>query len=153
MERRPLEEIARVARIERLEAPAPRWIVRRRRLERLAGLLEAHPEPVRLFLTMECYPRRERLALRHSNSPVSVAFGDPTFRREGLAGDTVGDAVAFFDLSMREAHSLLCDCGYGGFAQMTTPIARLVAKRARTLAARWTMAELRDRFSVWLQRS
>jgi hypothetical protein len=153
VKRRTIEEIAKVARVERLDAPAPQWIVRRRRLERLASLLEAHRAPVRLFMTMECYRKKERLALRHSGSPLSVAFSDPLFRQEGLAGDTVGDGVAFFHLSMREAHGLLCDCGYGGFAQMMVPISQLVARRARSLAARWSVGELRDRLSTWLQRT
>ena len=35
-------------------------------------------------------------------------------REEGLAGDRLGDAMAFFELSDRQAHRLFCDCHYSG---------------------------------------
>jgi hypothetical protein len=127
-------------------APAARqtdWTTRRRRLERLADLLERRDEPVRLFTTMECYPRRERLALRQPGSPLALACRDPQFRREGLHGDRVGDAVVFFKLSLSEAHALLCDCRYGAFSLSGEPLAQRIARRARNLAAKRNFDEWR----------
>ena len=39
---------------------------------------------------------------------------DPVLRRDGLASDRLGDAMAFFELSNRQAHRLFCDCHYSG---------------------------------------
>jgi hypothetical protein len=148
MERRPIDQIARTARISR--ADCPDWMLRRQRLERLASLIEAMEKPVRLFITMECYPKHERRALRHDGSPLTIALQDPLFRQEGLAGDRVEDGITFFRLSLREAHALLCDCGYGGVMRMGASLNSLVAARARRLAARRSFAEWRDRLAAWL---
>ncbi len=112
MERRTSEEIAKVARLTQADggdAAAPTWMVRRHRLERLASLLDAHKEPVQLFLAMEWVPKKERPALRQDGSPLTIAYEDPYFRREGLTGDSVGDGMAFFQLSMRQVHALFCE--------------------------------------------
>lgn len=100
---------------------------------------------------MECYPRRERMALRVERSPLAFAFRDAQFRREGLTGDSVGEGMAFFNLSMSEAHALLCDCHYGGFALFRAPLASLVAQRARKLAAKRCLAEWRNLLSGWVE--
>jgi len=141
MKRQAIQEIAGKARVYGPEYAA--WAVRRRRLERLAGLLESTNEPVRLFSTLECYSRRERLAMRLDCSPLALAFRDAQFRREGLRGDTVGEGMAFFNLSMSEAHALLCDCRYGGLALFRAPLAGLVAQHARRLAAKRCLTEWR----------
>lgn len=148
MERRPIDQIARTARVSR--ADCPDWMLRRQRLERLAGLIQAAEKPVRLFITMECYAKKERLALRHDGSPLTIAFKDPLFRQEGLAGDSVREGMAFFRLSLREAHALLCDCGYGGVMRMGASLNNLVAARASQLAAKRSFAEWRDRIAAWL---
>ncbi len=148
MERRPIDQIAGAARVSR--AGCPDWMLRRQRLERLAGLLEAAEKPVRLFITMECYPKHERRGLRHEGSPLTIALRDPLFRQEGLTGDSVGEGMTFFRLSMREAHALLCDCGYGGVMRMGASLNSLVAARARRLAAKRSFAEWRDRIAAWL---
>jgi hypothetical protein len=126
------------------------WAARRRRLERFATLLERRRTPVRLFSTMECYPRRERLALRQPDSPLTVAYQDLQFRREGLAGDRVGDAIAFFNLSLSEAHALLCDCRYGAFSLSGETLAQRIARRARKLAAKRSLDEWRTFLSARL---
>lgn len=149
MERRAIQELARKARVYGPEYAE--WALRRRRLERLAELLESTEGPVRLFSTMECYSKRERLALRLERSPLSLAWQDAQFRRDGLRGDSVGEGMAYFNLSMREAHGLLCDCGYGGMALFRTPLARLVAQRARRLAAKRCMTEWRHLFADWAE--
>ncbi len=147
MERRAIAELVGTARIygpDGLE-----WAVRRRRLERLAGLLESTHEPVKLFSTMECYPRRERLMLRLDRSALAIAYRDAEFRREGLKGDSVGEGMAFFNLSMREAHALLCDCRYGALSLLGAPLSRQIARRARKLAAKRSLEEWRELFTAW----
>ncbi len=139
MERRTIKQLEELAHVARAE-PMPRWMVRRRRLERLASLLEAHRQPVRLFTEMECFHGSKRRALRQFCSPLTIAFYDPEFRREGLTGDSVGEGMDFFCLSAGEAHELLCDCHYS-----RTATSDAVAKRARALAGRLTFAELWDK--------
>ncbi|GLI92309.1 hypothetical protein [Methylocystis echinoides] len=147
MERRAIQELARKARVYGPEYAE--WALRRRRLERFAALLESTEGPVRLFSMMECYSKRERLALRLERSPLALAWQDAEFRRDGLRGDSVGEGVEFFNLSMREAHGLLCDCGYGGMAMFRTPLSHLVAQRARRLAAKRCWTEWRHLFADW----
>lgn len=121
---------------------------RRRRLERFASVLISTRTHARLFETMESYPRNKRLALRAPDSPLAIACDDAVLRRDGLRGDTVADAIEFFGLSMREAHALLCDCGYGasteGYAQNVA-----IAARARRLAAKRSIGELVSRVMSW----
>jgi hypothetical protein len=103
--------------------------LRRRRLERLASLLESHTGPVRLFTQVEAVPGRRRRAMRRDSSPFFIAFQDPVFRTEGLGSDTIGEATAFFGLSTAESHELVCDCHYFGPVTGST-----VAERARHMA-------------------
>jgi hypothetical protein len=99
-------------------------------------LLEQHTGAFRLLSRIEFLPEDRRHSLRVDNSPLTIAYGDPVFRAQGLASDQFGDAVRFFDLTPREAHHLLCDCHYGRAA---TP--QMVAGRARSRAR--PQAELR----------
>jgi hypothetical protein len=68
---------------------------------------------------------------------LSIAYRDTLFREQGLKGDRLGDAIDFFQLSMREAHHIFCDCNYSG---AITPAA--VAARARSVAEKKTLGEL-----------
>ncbi len=104
--------------------------VRRDRLERFATLLEAHNASVRLFTQLEALTERELRSLRSDCSPLTVAFSDPVLRSQGLKSDAYIDAVAFFDITAREAHYLLCDCHY----VTRHPSSQLIATRARSLA-------------------
>ena len=118
----------------RVDPPKP-GVLRRRRLERFADILENHAGPIRLFSQVEAIPGRKRRAMRRDCSPFSIAFADPVFRAEGLASDTIGDASAFFGLGASEAHELVCDCHYFG------PVnARTVADRARFIASHPSLA-------------
>jgi hypothetical protein len=137
MKYRTLEEITKLAGVEPVEAPRDETSLRRERLERLAGLIEAHVGRVRLFSMMEYVPVKERVRLRQDESPLSIAHRDAVFREQGLAGDRLGDAIDFFHLSMREAHHIFCDCNYSG---AITPAA--VAARTRSVAAKKTFGEL-----------
>lgn len=67
---------------------------------------------------------------RADGSPLSVAFEDWAFQAEGLQGDRVGDALAFFDISEDEMQHIIGSSGYGGG---TIPAA-VAAERVRALA-------------------
>jgi hypothetical protein len=138
MEHRTLDEMSRIATI----VPAPylsRRAVRRQRLNRLADLLGAWTGPVRLLTRIEDVPRIQRRALRCDLSPLALAYADVEFRRAGLAGDTIGDAMAFFDLTDSEVHTLFCDCHYGiGMSSVQVPA---IAARVREVANRLSFQE------------
>jgi hypothetical protein len=136
MEHRTLDEMSRIATI----VPAPNLsqrAVRRQRLNRLADLLSTYMGPIRLLTRIEELPRGERRALRGDCSPLALAYTDLEFRRAGLAGDTVGDAMTFFDLSDSEAHTLFCDCHYG----MSSIEPPTIAARVRGVANHLSLGE------------
>lgn len=118
---------------------AHRRAIRRARLERLALLLEEKRGMVRLLSGIEYVRGPARLALRADDSPIAIAFADPVFRAEGLKGDTLGEAMDFFELSHSEAHDLFCDCHYHF---MGGSIGRAVADRARVIARRRNLREI-----------
>lgn len=135
MEHRTIDDIRRLATISPVDA---RTMDRRARLLRWAALLEQDAgrrlAPLR---RIEFMSKQLAARMRCDNSPLGVAFADPLLREEGLASDVLGDARAFFELSSRQAHYLLCDCYYHG--AMT---AGMVAHRIRSIANRPTLAEL-----------
>jgi hypothetical protein len=129
MEHKSLDEIRHVAEI------LPSWLRARtlskvERLERWAEALDREGERrLHTLFEIEYAPPNERGALRADNSPLSVAFNDPRLRADGLAGDTVGDAIAFFGISERELHNILCFCHHGD-----TMLAEVAAARVRLAA-------------------
>lgn len=127
MEHKTLEQIRDVADIlpERQRTRPPS---KRQRLERWADVLER--EGARRLKTLhqiEYVPPGDREALRADDSPLTVAFNDPHLRADGLAGDTVGDAAAFFGMSPMQLHAILCTCYHGA-----TIAADTAAERIRT---------------------
>jgi len=97
---------------------------KRERLDRWAELLEIDPDRVlRTLDEIEWKPAAVRHAMRADNSALSVAFADPVLRAEGLASDTFGDAVKFFQISEHDAHIVLCSC-HGGEAMRAEEAAR-----------------------------
>ena len=133
MKYRTLSEI-RPSEFRRIATAKPA-VLRRRRLERFADLLEDHAGPIRLFSAIEHISSRRRQTMRRDSSPFSIAFADSVFRADGLASDTVGDGASFFGLSSWETHELVCDCHYFG------PVnGRAVAERARHIAAHPSLA-------------
>src|SRR5215471_236208 len=87
---------------------------KRERLELWAEALEREGgRDLRTLFEIEYVPPTERAGVRADDSPLSVAFADQRLRAEGLTGDTVGDATAFFGISEMELHSILCFCHYG----------------------------------------
>ncbi len=119
--------------------PKIRKTARQQRLERLAEILEAHDSTIPLLTRMEYAPWHERPYLREDRSPLSLAFQDEGFRRQGLGGDRLGDIMDFFELTEREAHHLLCYCHY---ASSVTSV--MVAERARELASKRTLRQMFD---------
>lgn len=81
-------------------------------------------------------PVTERRAARAHYTPLAVAFSDVNFREEELAGDRLGDAMIFFDLTDRQAHRLFCNCHYAYPAE-----APAIARRVRAMANRQTLRE------------
>jgi len=144
MEYRTIREIEGVATVIRLHATP---MSRRQRLERWAAALEAaRAQPLKPLVRVEFLPRPERMLMRRDDSPLTVAFGDPVLRDEGLAGDSLGDAMKFFELNDQEVHYLVCDCHYHGGVSMTP---ETVAKRIRGLAAKMTLRDVWDRVRAW----
>jgi len=129
--------------VEQLEHEADvHWtsgMSRRERLERWAEALERVPKR-RLASVQgtEFGTLREREAKRADNSPLTVAFEDPVLRAAGLRGDTVGDAVNFFDLSHREMHRLVCYCHQGLAVSPGAIAMRIRAIAQRTEASIWS---------------
>jgi hypothetical protein len=114
---------------------------RRERLERWAALLLQQPRrPLKPLYRLEFMAAAERVRMRGDDTPLAVAFEDATLREEGLAGDSVGDAMQFFDLSARDVHYLLCDCHYQGNMS-----ASHVAAQIRAIANQVTFRELWNR--------
>jgi hypothetical protein len=96
------------------------------RLERWIELLDRDPtRRLNALEEIEYKPVAERALVRADNSPLT-AYEDPVFRAEGLAGDRLGDALKFFDLTEHQAHHALCSC-LGG----QTMEARAFAQRIR----------------------
>lgn len=144
MEYRTIREIKGVATVTRLHATR---MSRRERLLRWAAVLESNPaQPIKPLMRIEFLPRQERMLARRDESPLTIAYRDPVLREEGLAGDTLGEAVRFFELSDHEAHYLVCDCHYHGGMTMTP---EGVAKRTRSIADRVTLRELWSRVRGW----
>ena len=111
MKHQKIDELGGVAEIVPF---ATRRMSRRERLERWADLLDRNPGKLNALTRIEYLPLAERLEARADNSPLEVAYKDPVLREEGLPGDRLGDAMAFFELSGRDAHRLFCDCHYYG---------------------------------------
>jgi hypothetical protein len=128
-----------------LPKPRNRWEKRRARLLRWADLLDAHCGPFALFSRIEYISSDGRGALRVADSPVGVAFMDPVLRGQGLEGDSLDDAMRFFDLKIGEAHWALCDCHFAGNERNVTP--GMIATRLRKAASKVTLSERAAR--IW----
>ena len=64
------------------------------------------------------------------DSPLTIALNDTRLRAEGLAGDTVGDAVAFFGVREMELHNILCFCHHGATMSADAAAVRVRASHA-----------------------
>ena len=134
MEHKTLDQIREVADV------LPTWLKPRplsksERLELWAEALEHDGEKrLNTLFEIEYVSPAERAVLRADDSPLTVAFNDPRLRAEGLAGDTVADAVAFFDVSETELHDILCFCHHGATMAANAAAVRV---RAATVRGRW----------------
>jgi hypothetical protein len=100
------------------------------RLHRWADNLELQEQLQREALDDAALRTRDRWCRTPADrSPLTVAFEDWALQAEGLRGDRVGDALAFFDLSVSEMQRII-GSGYGS---RTIPAA-VAAKRVRALA-------------------
>lgn len=109
-------------------------MTRRQRLERWAELLDRNPERrLRSLGEIELKAPSERPLMRAPDSPITVAFEDPVLRAEGLAGDRLGDAMTFFDISEDDAHRLLCSC-MNGWSMASGKVGKQVRRMASPLA-------------------
>ncbi len=89
-------------------------MTREQRIERWAQLLEREPDKrLATIGGTEYSPPSERASLRAYSTPISVAYGDPVLRAEGMRDDTYGEARRFFSLSDHDLHRILCDCHHG----------------------------------------
>jgi hypothetical protein len=115
----------------------PGWMVARpmSKAERLriwaAALDREGDRQLNTLFQVEYLSPARRAQLRADESLLSVAFADPRLRAEGLAGDAMGDAVAFFGVSEHELHDIVCFCHHG-----PTISARTAAAQIRNAAAR-----------------
>ena len=124
--------------IEQSAVALPAGIMSRsERLDRWAMLLYRHAGAIRALEGIEFLSGESRRALNGPNTPMAIAFQDPILRDQGLAGDTLGAAMDFFELSDREAHQLFCDCNYHG-----TMTGDGLARRVRSMTAPPPMAGL-----------
>jgi hypothetical protein len=131
MQHRTLDEIGQVAQVQSDLQLRPK-MSRRERLERWAEMLDRQQgRRLRsLYETEYVINRLEHDAMRADNSPLTVAFEDPVLRSAGLQGDTLGDAMKFFELSRWEAHRIVCYC-YHGLTISGREAARAVRSAAR----------------------
>ena len=112
MKHQNIDELGAVAEIVPFETR--KKLSRRERLERWAEILDRRPGRLSALTRIEYMMPVDRREARADNSPLEVAYRDPVLREDGLTGDRLGDAMAFFELSDRQAHRLFCDCHYSG---------------------------------------
>jgi len=139
MKHKPIEDLRREADVE----PIALRMDRREKLMRWAELLDAGPRRLRSLFEVELLPQAERTVARAEGSAITVAFADPSLRAAGLASDRFGDAQAFFELTDREAHAILCSCLLG-----REPAAERVAAEIRRVAGREAQAAISTQ--MWL---
>jgi hypothetical protein len=127
MEYKKVEELRDVADVCVSESQP---MSRKERLLRWAELLERDPERrLRSLGEIELKAPADRPAMRAPDSPLTVAFEDPVLRAEGLAGDRLGDGMAFFKISEDDAHRLMCSC-MNGWSMASGKVARNVRRIA-----------------------
>jgi hypothetical protein len=122
MEHKKIDQLRSVADIQ-TDEPV-RTMNRTERLKRWIALL--NEDPTRRLTALdeiEYMLPSDRPLARADDSPLTVAFSDPVFRREGLKGDTLGDVMDFFQMSEGEAHHAFCSC-LGGYSMDSGAFAR-----------------------------
>jgi hypothetical protein len=116
MQHRTLEQLRRSAAIEHIATQHAEPMPQRQRLERWAYLLRQRPNRrLHSLPGTEFVPPERRNRMRHSNSPISVAFADPLLRAAGMRDDSYGEAKRFFGISDAQLHNIVCFCRSGEF--------------------------------------
>ncbi len=134
MKKIPLDRLAAVAAVTILPTTRSQRLRRWRDL-----LLREGDRALRPLLHLEFRDPDDRAQCRADDSPLAVAFADPALRAAGLQGDAVGQAEAFFGLSARQTHYLLCDCHYLGAMRAGRVARRIdVTAHANPLAKAWS---------------
>ena len=109
----------------------PSWLSARpmsktERLDCWAAALDREGDrQLNTLFQLEYLSSAKRAQLRADDSLLSVAFADPRLRAEGLAGDTMGDAVVFFGVSEHELHDIVCFCHHGPAITARTAAAQI----------------------------
>jgi hypothetical protein len=111
---------------------SPRPLSKSERLLHWAEALEREgARHLKTLFEVEHAPPVKRAGLRADESLLTVAFNDPQLRAEGLGGDTMGDAIAFFGISERELHDIVCSCHHGAMMAANTAAAQIRAAATR----------------------
>jgi hypothetical protein len=111
----------------------PRRMPRHERLQRWADALDRERErPLNTLFRTEHASPEKLMTLRADDSPLSIAYKNPFLRAEGLSGDTMGDAMAFFGIGPKELHDILCFCHYGKAMRASEAAVRVRVVAART---------------------
>lgn len=81
---------------------------KQQRLRRWMELLERNPEKMlRLMPPSWCLMPGEQETLITAGTALETAYRDPVLRLDGLAGSSLADALAFFELSAQDADRIL----------------------------------------------
>ena len=132
MEHKPRVDLQAVADLSPIVSAAQ--LSREARLARWIEALERNPERrLRPLHEIEFMAPSARRAVRADNSPLTVAYEDPVLRAEGLKSDQLGDAMDFFGLRERDAHTALCSCHLGSSFAAIHAAARIKAVANRSL--------------------
>jgi hypothetical protein len=133
MRHTPLDELGEVASVyPELKRATP--MSRDERLTRWAALLDRLTgQRLATLYGTEFHVGPTLDAMRNDGSPISVAYGDPLLRAEGLNGDTYGDAKRFFELTDWQLHDILCHCHFGRDVSAATSASRVRAAIGGTL--------------------
>ena len=120
----------------------PNTLSRTGRLVRWAECLARSPHR-RLFTLHETeyQSTQVRDQMRGDDTPISIAFRDPVLRASGMASDTYGEALRFFELNDWQLHDVVCYCHFG-----ETISAGTAARQVRRIMEPGIVARLRDTF-------
>lgn len=81
---------------------------KRQRLRRWTELLGRNPrQMLRLLPPTWCLMPGEHETLITAGTALEIAYRDPVLRLDGLAGPSLADAMAFFELSAQDADRIL----------------------------------------------
>ena len=144
MEHKQLDQLRSIADIQPSEIAGR--MTRPERIKRWIALL--NQEPLRRLNALdeiEYMLPSDRPLARADDSPLTVAYNDPVFRRQGLESDRLGDVMAFFEMTENEAHHAFCSC-LGGHTMDSSAFARRLHDatigRARVISGAWVVGGL-----------